>query len=120
MRAIPSTLQDKLDSGVTTLARCWLIRRNDGVTQGFTDHDEDIVLGSVTCLAGSGLSGTEATQNLGLAVDSSELSGALASDTLNEDDLAAGRYDAAGVELWLADWSEPALKVLLAKGRLGE
>lgn len=120
MRVIPSALQAKLDSGVTTLCRCWLITRTDGVTQGFTDHDEDVVLGATTCRAGSGLSGSEATQKLGLAVDGSELSGALADDSLNEDDLAAGRYDAAAVELWLTDWSEPVLRVLLAKGSLGE
>ena len=66
------------------------------------------------------MTGSEATQKLGLAVDGSELSGALADDSLNEDDLAAGRYDAAAVELWLVDWSEPDLRVLLAKGSLGE
>ena len=38
MRTIPSALQAKLDSGVTFLCRCWLITRQDGVTQGFTDH----------------------------------------------------------------------------------
>ena len=119
MRSIPSALQAKLDSGVTTLCRCWVITRNDGVVQGFTEHDEDVVLDSVTCLAGSGLTGSEATQKLGLAVDGSELSGALSSDTLNEDDLAAGRYDGAGVEIWLVDWSEPGLRVLLAKGTVG-
>ncbi|HTM74670.1 MAG TPA: DUF2163 domain-containing protein [Pseudolabrys sp.] len=120
MRTIPPTLQTRLDSGVTTLCRCWLIVRTDGVTHGFTDHDEDIGLGAVTCRAGSGLTGSEVTQKLGLAVDSSELSGALAGDSLNEADLAAGRYDAATIEIWLVDWSEPALRVLLAKGTLGE
>jgi uncharacterized phage protein (TIGR02218 family) len=102
------------------LCRCWLIARQDGVTQGFTDHDEDIALGEVICRAGTGLTGSEVTQKHGLAVDSSELAGALADDTLNEDDLAAGRYDAADVELWLVDWSEPSLRVLMAKGTLGE
>ena len=53
MRSIPSALQAKLDSGVTTLCRCWIITRNDGVTQGFTEHDEDVVLGDVTCRAGT-------------------------------------------------------------------
>jgi uncharacterized phage protein (TIGR02218 family) len=120
MRTIPAALQAKLDNGVTTLCRCWLIARNDGVTQGFTDHDEDVVVGSVSCRAGSGLTGSEATAKLGMAVDASEISGALSDDSLNEDDLAAGRYDAAGVELWLADWSAPDLRVLLAKGSLGE
>ena len=69
--------------------------------QGFTDHDEDVALGDVICRAGSGLSGSEATQKLGFSVDGSEISGALADDTLNEADLAAGRYDAASVEVWL-------------------
>jgi len=120
MRSIPPALQDKLDSGVTTLCRCWVITRQDGVTQGFTDHDEDVALDDVICRARTGLSGSEATQTLGLAVDTSEFSGALSDDSLNEDDLAAGRYDAASVELWLTDWSEPDLRVLLAKGTLGE
>jgi uncharacterized phage protein (TIGR02218 family) len=120
MRTIPPALQAKFDSGVTTLCRCWLITRVDGITQGFTDHDEDVALNAVTCHAGSGLSGSEATQAFGLAVTGSEISGALSDETLNEHDLAAGRYDAASVELWLADWSQPALKVLLAKGTLGE
>ncbi|MEX2033625.1 MAG: DUF2163 domain-containing protein, partial [Xanthobacteraceae bacterium] len=44
MRTIPSALQDKLNSGVTTLCRCWRITRRDAVVQGFTDHDEDVVL----------------------------------------------------------------------------
>ncbi len=58
MRTIPSALQAKLDSGVTTLCRCWIVTRRDGVVQGFTDHDEDIVLGAVTCRAGTGLNGS--------------------------------------------------------------
>jgi uncharacterized phage protein (TIGR02218 family) len=120
VRTIPSALQAKLDSGVTFLCRCWLITRQDGVTQGFTDHDEDVVLGAVTCRAGTGLAGSEASQNLGLAADASELAGALADASLSETELAAGQYDAAAVEVWLVDWSEPTLRVLLAKGTLGE
>src|SRR3569623_560064 len=120
MRTIPADLQTKLDSGCTTLCRCWIVTRGDGVVQGFTDHDEDLIVGDVTCAAGTGLPGSEATQKLGLAADTSEISGALSADTLNEDDLAAGRYDAAAVGLWLVDWSEPALRVLIAKGSRGE
>src|SRR5262249_61757663 len=83
-------------------------------------HDGGRRGGAVTCRADSGLSGTEAAQKLGLAGGSSEISGALAHDRLNEADLAAGRYDGAVVELWLVDWSEPNLRTLLAKGTLGE
>jgi uncharacterized phage protein (TIGR02218 family) len=120
MRAIPSALQEKLDSGVTTLCRCWRITRRDGVAQGFTDHDEDVVLDGLVCRAGSGLSGAEITAQLGLAVTGSEIAGALSDEALSEADLAAGRYDAATIEVFLVDWSEPALFVLLSKGTLGE
>jgi uncharacterized phage protein (TIGR02218 family) len=120
MRAIPPALEAKLDSGATTLCRCWILTRGDGVVQGFTDHDCDITLDGVVCRAGTGLTASEATQQFGLSVGGSEIGGALAADTLNEDDLAAGRYDAASVKLYLVDWSEPELRVLLSAGVLGE
>jgi uncharacterized phage protein (TIGR02218 family) len=120
MRTIPPALQEKLDSGVTTLARCWKLTRRDGTVQGFTDHDEDLAIDDVICRAGTGFTASEATGTFGLAVDSTEISGALSSDLLSEADLAAGRYDAAQVETWLVDWSEPSLRMLTARGSLGE
>jgi uncharacterized phage protein (TIGR02218 family) len=120
MRSIPSALQAKLDSGVTTLCRCWVLTRSDAVVQGFTDHDRDILLGGVLCRAGTGFTGSEATAQSGLAVTASEIFGALIDDALTENDLAAGRYDAAAIETWLVDWSDPSLRVLLGTGTLGE
>jgi uncharacterized phage protein (TIGR02218 family) len=120
MRTIPTELQAKLDTGATTLCRCWVLTRGDGTVLGFTDHDDDVSVAGVTCRAGTGLTASEATQQFGLAVGGSELAGALTSDTLNEDDLAAGRYDAADVKLYLVDWSEPPLNILLAAGTIGE
>lgn len=120
MRVIPTALQAKLDSGVTTLCRCWIITRRDGVKLGFTDHDTDLVLDGVACLADTGLTSSEATTRLGLQIDGSEIAGALSADSLSEDDLAAGRFDAAEIEVYLVDWSDPSLRVLLAKGVLGE
>ena len=120
MRSIPPALQAKLSSGVTTLARCWIVTRRDGVTMGFTDHDADLTVAGTLCHADTGLTASEATARLGLQVDGSEIAGALADDSLAEADLAAGRYDAAAVEMHLVDWSEPSLSVLLAKGALGE
>src|ERR1700750_3001062 len=110
MRPIPFALQTKLDSGVTTLARCWKLARRDGVVMGFTDHDRDLVVGGVTFRAGTGFSSSEAVSRFDLSVDGAEISGALADDSLTDADLAAGRYDAALVETWLVDWSDPQLK----------
>lgn len=120
MRDIPSALQDRLDSGVTTLAHCWKLTRRDGVVQGFTDHDDDLVIAGVTYRAGTGFTSSEATSRFDLSVDGAEIAGALSDDALLEIDLAAGRYDAASVESWLVDWSDVTLRVLTARSTLGE
>lgn len=120
MRDIPSALQAKLDSGVTTLCHCWKLTRRGGVVQGFTDHDNDLVIEGVTYRAGTGFTSSEATSRFDLSVDGAEIAGALSDDTLKESDLAAGRYDAARVETWLVDWSDVSLRVLTARSTLGE
>ena len=82
MRSLPSNLTAKLESGVTTLARCWRLTRRDGVVLGFTDHDRDITFEGTTFEAGSGLSASEITASVGLSVDNLEVDGALSSDRL--------------------------------------
>ena len=120
MRDIPAALQAKLDSGVTTLAQAWKLTRRDGVVLGFTDHDRDLVIDGVTYRAGTGFGASEAAARFDLSVDGGEIAGALDDEVLREADLAAGRYDAAAIETWLVDWSDVALRVLAARGRLGE
>lgn len=120
MRAIPSALQARLDSGVTTLAQAWKLIRRDGVTAGFTDHDRDLVFDGVTFRAGTGFAASEASGRFDLSVDGGDIAGALDGDSLSDADLAAGRYDGAALETWLVDWSDVSLRVLTARGRLGE
>ncbi|MBS0528182.1 MAG: DUF2163 domain-containing protein [Proteobacteria bacterium] len=120
MRNVPSALQAKLDSGATTLARCWIVTRRDGAVLGFTDHDNDLDIGGAVCRAGTGFTASEATSRFDLSVDGAEISGAFSDETLTEADLAAGRYDAAEVATWLVDWSDVSLRILTARGTLGE
>jgi len=120
MRAVPAALQAKLTSGATTLCRCWILTRADGVVQGFTDHDQTLIVNGVPCHADTGFAGTEAISRLGLSVDGTEVAGALSDDGLNESALSAGLYDAAQVDLYIVDWSEPTLNVLMTRGHLGE
>jgi uncharacterized phage protein (TIGR02218 family) len=57
---------------------------------------------------------------LGLAIDNLTVMGALATDTLNEHDLAAGLYDDAAIEIWRVNWAAPDQRVLMRKGNLGQ
>jgi uncharacterized phage protein (TIGR02218 family) len=113
-------LQDHLSSGATSLCWCWRIARGDGQVQGFTDHDEPLVFDGVTYEAASGFTASEVQSSLGLAVDNVTVMGALSSASLNEDDLAAGLYDDAAIEIWRVNWAAPDQRVLMRKGNLGQ
>ena len=106
MKALPPGLQSHLATGATTLAWCWRVTRNDGTAFGFTDHDRDLAFDGTTFEAATGFTASEIKDALGLSVDNLEVSSALKSDRLNEDDLAAGLYDDAAVEIWRANWAD--------------
>ncbi|TCK31302.1 putative phage protein (TIGR02218 family) [Ancylobacter aquaticus] len=120
MRDVPAGLAASLASGVTTLARCWRLTRRDGVVIGLTEHDEDLSVDGTLFRAASGVSGSEDASALGFAVGGGEMSAALTSALIDEADLDAGRYDGAGIELLLADWSAPDHFLLLRRASLGE
>jgi uncharacterized phage protein (TIGR02218 family) len=120
MKSLPPALQAHLDTGATTLAWCWRVTRNDGTAFGFTDHDRDLVLDGTIFEAATGFTASEIKDALGLSVDNLEVSSALKSDRLNEDDLAAGLYDDAAVEIWRVNWADTEQRVLMRAGSLGE
>ena len=120
MRQLDSAFQAHLDSGVTTLAWCWRITRHDSAQLGFTDHDRDIVFDGTTFEASTGLTATDMHSEVGLAVPNLEVSGALRSDRLNANDLAAGLYDNAGIEIFRVNWTLPAQRLLMRKGSIGQ
>lgn len=115
-----AALFDHLRTGATTTCRAWLVRRVDGVTLGFTDHDRALVLGGVIYLPDSGLTTRALQQTTGLAVDNTEVLGALNAEAVTEADLMAGRYDGAEVEAWLVNWAAPDQRVMQFRGTVGE
>lgn len=120
MKTLPPGLQDHLDGGATTLCHCWKLTRTDGVAMGFTDHDRDLAFDGVTFEAAAGFTASAIENSSGLAVDNLDILGALISGRLSDDDLAAGLFDDAEVEIWRVNWRIAEQRVLLRKGNLGE
>lgn len=120
MRSIPTAMQTHLDTGCTTLCWCWKVTRTDSTVLGFTDHDVDLTVDSVTYEAVAGFTASEIQESVGLNVDNLDVEGALSSDSLTEDDLAAGLFDGASVELYRVNWADPTQYVLIRKGSIGE
>lgn len=120
MRQIDADLAAHIAGGVTTLCRCWRISRSDGTVLGFTDHDRALSFGGTDYDPVSGFDAGEDVSATGFAVGGLEVAGALSSDRLAADDLAAGLFDKAEVRVHLVNWSKPAERQLLRVGHLGE
>lgn len=109
-----------LEAGLTTLCRCWAITRADGVTYGFTDHDQALQFEGVDFRADSGLTAQALQQSTGLSVDNTEAIGALSDAAISEEDIEAGRFDGAEVMAWLVNWGDVDVRWLQFRGALGE
>ncbi|WP_281825633.1 DUF2163 domain-containing protein [Jannaschia rubra] len=115
-----SALASHMATGAATVCRAWIVRRSDGVVLGFTDHDMALTVDGVACKASSGMTAGALETVTGLAVDNGEAHGALSHDAICEEDIRAGRWDAAEVTAYLVNWSNPAEFEILFRGTLGE
>jgi len=113
-------IHEHLGTGVTTVCRAWSVRRRDGVTYGFTDHDRDLQFEGLQFKASSGMSARVLQQTTGLAVDNSEAMGALSDAAMTEADLLAGRFDGAEVRTWLVNWADVEARIEQFRGSFGE
>jgi uncharacterized phage protein (TIGR02218 family) len=120
MKLLGAELAAHLASGATTLCWCWRIIRRDGIVLGFTDHDRPLTFEGTTFEAASGFTASDIKDSLGLSVDNLEVTGALSTATLTEDDLAAGRYDDARIAIYRVNWADPSQRVLMRSGSIGE
>ena len=120
MRVLDAGLRDHLASGATTLCRCWLVRRRDGVEFCFTDHDDDLAFEDRVFLARSGMDGSTLKSATGLSVDNAAVVGALSDAGITEADIRAGRFDGAQARQWLVNWRRPGERELLFFGTFGE
>ena len=120
MRSIPDGLQAHLDGEATTLCHGWRVTRRDGTVLGFTDHDRDLSFGGTHYAAASGFEASEAEDGNGLSAEGGEVSGGFSADAIRAEDLAAGRYDGAKVEIYAVNWQDPSQRLLLRTAELGE
>ncbi|MEW5963550.1 MAG: DUF2163 domain-containing protein [Pseudomonadota bacterium] len=120
MKQVSPALVAHLASGATTLCWCWRLTRRDGVVLGFTDHDRALSFDGTTYEAAAGFTASELRDSVGLGVDNLEVEGALSSTSLAEADLAGGAFDDARIEIYRVNWQDPAQRLLMRTGSLGE
>lgn len=120
MRTLPEALAASLDAGVTTLCRCWLLTRQDGLEIAVTDHDSDLMIGDLLFEANGGFDASSQNAETSLATGGGDISGTLTSERIAPSDIEAGLYDSAEIRSYLVDWRNPALDFLLDSSTIGE
>ena len=120
MKSVGSSLLAHMQSEVTTLATCWKVTRRDGQIFGFTDHSGNLVISGITYLASTGYTATAIKSSAALNVDNLDVQGALDSSTITDEDLLAGLWDFAAVEIFLVNYEDTSMGVMnLRTGNIG-
>jgi uncharacterized phage protein (TIGR02218 family) len=122
MKVFSSEIQSALSSTVTNFAMCWKVTRTDNVVIGFTDSDETITYDGVDYFPNIGFSTSTLQSTDSASVDNADIMAFLDSALILPQDLIAGVWDAAEVEIFAINReSIDANNVVpLKAGRLGE
>lgn len=121
MKALPPLLAAHYETGSTTLARIWTCTRRDGQIFGFTDHDAALVVGAVNYQPRSGFTASALKTAADFSVDNLDLDGLLESDAITSEDIEAGLWDGATIELAEVNWADVTMgKNVLRYGSIGE
>jgi len=121
MKPTTPALAAHLAGEVTTLATCWRLERADGWVRGFTDHDRELVVDGLTYVASTGFLPSAIKTASDLSVDNLDVDGFLDDAALRAEDLIAGLFDGARIEVFIVNWADLAQgRLLLRKGFLGE
>jgi len=121
MKTLPPSLKSHIESGLTQLITCWKITRRDGVVMGFTEHDQNIYCDELMYKASTGFTPSAVATSSELGVNNLDVEGILSDDCITEDDIAAGRYDYAEIEIFQVNHQDTdAGRLILSTGWLDE
>jgi uncharacterized phage protein (TIGR02218 family) len=100
-----------------TWCTVWRITRTDGTVYRFTDHDKTLTLeGQDYTPLRAPVAGDEHRES-GIKEMSQPLGGILSDEALASEDLLAGRFDNATVEVGVVDWAAPWLMSIRSQKR---
>ena len=105
---------------VTTIATIWRIIRTDGDIKYFTSHDEDLLIDGNTYLASLVVERSAVDTSDKLDPNNLDISGLIDIESLDQEDLIAGIYDYADIEIALVNWNDVSMgEAGIFYGKLG-
>ena len=116
MRLIPPEFQKE----AMTTCLCWRLTRVDGEELGLTDHDKAVEFDGLAYSPGASFASGSFGATRDLRPSRADAGGALSSEAITEDDLQAGVWDTARVDVFRVDWQNPHARIRIWSGHLSE
>lgn len=121
MKAISTALSVHYRQDITALSNLWKVTRRDGKVFGFTDCSHDLHYLGVLYQASSGSSPSNIKHSDALNVDNLEIRSVFDAVSITEEDLRAGLWDFAAVEIMQINYADPTMgHRWLHRGSLGK
>ena len=125
MKTITPAMQTMLDAATASeinLATLMVVTRADGAVYRFCAYDKDITYDGEVYERALGYSKSDIQTSDALDVDNLNMSGALNSESITDDDLRAGEWDLAEFNLFMVNPLDPDAfgPIKLRRGWLGE
>lgn len=123
MKTIPAALLTHYAKTVTTLCYCWKFTLKDGRVFGFTNHTDDVFIKADGLLykAETGFTATAIRNTNILDVDNFDTEGAITSDLITTEELMAGEWHDASIEIFKVNYLAPDDgKDEITQGKIGD
>ncbi len=121
MKSLSASLAAHLQGELTQLAHLVKITRTDGVVVGVTDHDVNLLVDGTVYYAEGGMTEKMFSAQTDMKAAENTVLGVLSCASIAEEDLKAGLYDHARVDVSLCNWNDLSQGILvLQRGWLGE
>lgn len=122
MKTVSPELKNHLRQELTTLASLIKITRIDNSIVALTSHDQDIFVGDILYKADGALTAIGDVEQTSVSSGHSlDIEGVLDSDLISEEDIKAGQYDHARIDISICNWSDLTQGTMhLRRGWIGE
>jgi len=120
VRAVEETVAARLSAPVAATALAFRAFGADGSVLGLTDHDEDLSFLGTTFRADPGMTAGPLKLGSDLAPDHADIETPLSPLGLTEEAAGHGTFTDGRAELWRVDTEDPAARIMLAAGTVGE
>ena len=121
MKTLNNILHNSLDNTVTTLAICWKLTLETGISICLTNHGDDILFENQIYMAQGGFNLKNFNDYNTTKNSSLEIHTFLQHNSITEEEVISGKYDHALIEVFHIDYTNiNAGKIPIINGKLGK